>query len=155
MEQLHPNLARIAAAYDQICAQYANGQLDAEEANRRITALAARDDNGVIWTIDPASGAWVYRTIDGQLVAGTPPMSGFATPSPFDVTRNPQGPNPNDRLATFEVDDPITPPGALAGTTRPEIAHLPGERRFNLVVNGKLLAGIGLIAALIAVFVLN
>lgn len=116
---MHPNLARIAAAYDQICEAFAAGLIDADMAQDRIRALAARDDNGVVWTIDPATGDWLYRTVDGQLVVGTPPMYGFATPNAHDVTRNSVVANPSDRLTHIAVDDSLTPPGALAGSTRP------------------------------------
>lgn len=116
---LHPNLARIAAAYDQICERFASGALDALEARRQIEALAARDDNGVIWTIDAVSGDWHYRTLDGRLVPGEPPTSGYATPTAHDVTRNPQGPRPSDRLVVLPVDDTPSVPGSLAGSTRP------------------------------------
>lgn len=114
---LHPNLARIAAEYDQICTDYASGRLTAQAANRQISALAARDDEGVVWSIDPASGAWVYRTIDGRLEPGQPPAWGYATPTAHNVTRNPTRTNPEHRIMFTQVGD-LQSPDELTGSTR-------------------------------------
>jgi hypothetical protein len=116
---LHPNLARIASEYDEICSLFAANRIDAGEARRSIASLAARDDNGTIWTIDPASGDWVYRDIHGNHIPGTPPAWGYATPTAYDLTRTPARHDPRDRVVSFAVEDSVvSPPGSLVGSTR-------------------------------------
>jgi hypothetical protein len=116
---LHPNLARIAAAYDAIRERFGAGLLTAQQAKAEIAALAARDDNGVVWSIDPDSGEWHYKTHDGRLRPGTPPTWGYATPSAYELTRNPQGERIDQRITYQQVGDVRLPPGALRGETQP------------------------------------
>jgi hypothetical protein len=134
---LHPNLARIAAEYDELSDLYATGRLDADEARRAIAALAARDDNGTIWSIDPASGDWVYRNVHGELVPGMPPSWGYATPTAYDVTRDPARVDPRHRVVSFVVEDHITsPPGSLSGSTRVKAPTPPRRGHWWLLVVG-------------------
>lgn len=86
-EVLHPNLARIAAMYDAIQEDFARGRITPQEAQSRIRRLEARDDQGVTWVIAPSDGRWYRRTVDGRLVADSPPRSGIRTASPFDVSQ--------------------------------------------------------------------
>ena len=74
-ENLHPNLARIAVRYDQIVLEMQAGAVNAEKARQLIYQLEARDDHGVRWSIDPASGQFLRRTAFGELVPDTPPTS--------------------------------------------------------------------------------
>lgn len=118
-DSLHPNLARIAAAYDAVHERFGAGLITAQQAKDEIGGLAARDDNGVVWSIDPDSGDWRYQTFDGRLVYGTPPMWGYATPSAFELTRHPQGERIDQRIDYQVVGDLRLPPGALRGDTQP------------------------------------
>ena len=70
---LHPNLARIAAAYDSILEQMERQQITVPGARAKIAQLEARDDQGVIWSIDPDSGAFVRKTAFGDMEFDTPP----------------------------------------------------------------------------------
>lgn len=101
-EPLHPNLARIAAAYDDIHRRFSVRQIDADGARAEILALQARDDEGVIWRISPDDGSWLRRSRDGQWNPGTPPTSGLATPTAHDLSRDPNLFNP-DRNITFDT----------------------------------------------------
>jgi hypothetical protein len=117
---LHPNLARLAAAYDQILDQMAAGQLKPAEARARIHQLEARDDEGIRWSIDPDSGEWVRKTAMGDLeYDDNPPTHGVRTPDAFDYTLDPQAYNPNSQLQFTTVDEGLnTAPLGLAGATR-------------------------------------
>lgn len=118
-QPLHPNLARLAAAYDEITQRFARGQVSAAEANSEIMALVARDDEGVHWSIDPHSGGWLRRTRTGDLVPGTPPSYGVATPTAHDLTRNSDAFNPDSQVTFHAVDESLLyAPGSLAGSTR-------------------------------------
>ena len=118
-QPLHPNLARLAAAYDDITQRFARGQLTATQANSAIMALVARDDEGVHWSIDPSSGDWLRRTRTGDLVPGTPPSYGVATPTAHDLTHDSGGFNPDQHITFHAVDEGmLVAPGSLAGTTR-------------------------------------
>lgn len=118
-QPLHPNLARLAATYDEIFTRWSRGQIDAEIARQEISALVARDDDGILWSIDPDSGAWLRRTISGELVPGTPPSYGLATPTPHDLSYSPQAFNPDTTIRLQRVDDELLySPSSLAGSTR-------------------------------------
>jgi hypothetical protein len=127
---LHPNLARLAATYDDIFARWSRGQIDAELARREISALVARDDDGILWSIDPENGEWLRRTITGELVAGTPPAYGLATPTPHDISQNRGAFNPDLNIHMHKVEDELLyAPSALAGSTRrARLEHTPNER---------------------------
>lgn len=114
-DPLHPNLARIAAAYDDIHRRYGLRQLSADDAKAEILALQARDDDGVIWRISPNDGSWLRRTRDGQWVRGTPPPAGLATPTAHDLSRDPRVFNPDRNIAFRRVADQID---GIHGATR-------------------------------------
>lgn len=115
MAPLHPNLARIAATYDEIVAAFSQGQLSAREARARIESLTARDDAGVEWSIDAVTGQWQYRTLDGRLRAGDPPTWGLASLTPHDLGSG--SANPDRRVAFYEMD-PSRESGGLVNATR-------------------------------------
>lgn len=118
-QPLHPNLARLAAAYDEIFTRWSRGQIDAEIARQEISALVGRDDEGILWSIDPDSGAWLRRTISGELVPDTPPSYGLATPTPHDLSYTPQAFNPDTTIRMNRVEDELLyAPSSLAGSTR-------------------------------------
>lgn len=127
-QPLHPNLAKIAAAYDDIYRRFSLGQLDARRAQAEIAALVARDDEGVMWSIDPESGDWRRRTRTGQLVVDNPPGFGLATPTAADVSGGGDF-NPSSHISFVEVDQGLlTPPDPLTGATRRHLQHhTPGE----------------------------
>jgi hypothetical protein len=101
---LHPNLAQIAASYDDICERVQLGLITGPEARTAIMGLVARDDTGVQWTISPDDGLWYRRTRTGELVADTPPRSGIPTPSGWDVSTSDAFGDPRDRIHTQTVD---------------------------------------------------
>jgi hypothetical protein len=117
---LHPNLARIGAAYDQVQARAARGEITAAQARAEIMHLVARDDEGVLWSIDPSSGNWMRRTIAGEQVFDTPPTYGVATPTAHDLARSPTGAfNPDSQLIFHEVDEALLlGERSLRGATR-------------------------------------
>ena len=118
-QPLHPNLAKLAAAYDEIFLRWTRGQIDAAEARMEILALQARDDDGILWSIDPESGAWLRRTLHGDLVPGTPPSYGLATPTPHDLSNNQKAFDPNNAVQMRKVvDELLHSPSALSGSTR-------------------------------------
>lgn len=119
-EPLHPNLARIAAAYDEVQARASRGEISAVQARAEIMHLVARDDEGVLWSIDPSSGQWLRRTISGTLTPDTPPSYGVATPTAHGLTRRPTGVfNPDSRLLLSDVDEAsLLGSRSLRGATR-------------------------------------
>ncbi len=88
-QPLHPNLGRVAAAYDTLVGQFATGELDAGEVNLRADTLIARDDQGVRWRIETTTGAWQRQLTDGRWVADLPPMAGRATLAAADLATVP------------------------------------------------------------------
>lgn len=128
---LHPNLAKLAAAYDEILERYNRGQINAAQARAEIIALETRDDQGVRWTLDPDTGAWTRRTALGGSQVDAPPQWGYGTPDAYDFTREPAGFNPGDRISQHQVDESLMyAPAGLAGATRnlPEAAEDDGWR---------------------------
>lgn len=118
-QPLHPNLARLAAAYDEIIERFSNRQLSPTQARSEIMRLIARDDNGVQWSIDPDSGEWRYRNFSGDLVVSDPPAYGLSTPTAHEFSRNPNAFNPDSRIDFQEVDESLLyAPTSLAGSTR-------------------------------------
>lgn len=85
MIELHPNLARIAVSYQDIAKSYANGSIDAATATVRARELVARDDTGVMWTINPRDGGWLRCLHNGTWVPGEPPREGFANLTPWQL----------------------------------------------------------------------
>lgn len=115
---LHPNLAVLAARYDEIREEFRTGVLSAQEANRAIAALVARDDDGILWSIDPSSGSWMRRSAGGDLVVGTPPSYGLKTPTPFDVSGKSQDHLESSISYATVEDELLYSPSQFAGTTR-------------------------------------
>jgi hypothetical protein len=145
---LHPNLARIAAAYDEIVLTFGSGLLSAPQARARIDALTARDDNGVEWSIDPDTGEWRYTTRDGEYVYGEPPSWGLATLTPHDLGAGAK--DPDDRITFYEVDQALQT--GLAGATRRVVENPTVPKRPRSKV--ALIVGI-VTTALFAAFVLG
>ena len=133
---LHPNLARIAAAYDAVMEDFRSQRIGPAEARRRVLTLIARDDNGLEWSIDPDTGAWQYRSQFGDLVTANPPAYGVAAFTPADLGGG-RGDDPRVRL--YEVDqDALRAEGQLRGSTslpdrRPVLARR-STRRVGLLV---------------------
>ena len=114
---LHPALARIAASYDEIVLEFQQGRLTAPESRRRITALVARDDNGVEWSIDPDSGRWRYRTKWGEFAYADPPGFGMVPVTAHDLGAG-SGRHLDDRVVMHDVDMELaTSPESLFGST--------------------------------------
>ncbi len=100
---LHPNLARLAASYDEIVESHRSGKISAREARGRIAALVGRDDTGLLWTINPDTGRWSYRNLRGELVEAEPPRFGIPSKTPADLGSGKADPTAG-RLTFFEVD---------------------------------------------------
>jgi len=140
---LHPNLARIASAYDQVMYEYRSGVLSPAEARRRTLTLVARDDNGLEWSIDPDTGSWRYRNQFGEMVTANPPSYGVAGFTPDDLGG---GTGPDTRVRLYEVDqDALRNAKELRGSTTlpalPENDVRDTLRRVSPLV--LLLAGVG------------
>lgn len=128
VELLHPNLARLAAIYDQIVEAHAVGRIDSTTASAEIRKLQARDDQGVVWAIRD-DGRWYRKTRDGHLVPDTPPTTGIPAVSPFDVSPpNYRSQNPDYNLlnqgavevtANVSVGDSYTPRSRVALSSSP------------------------------------
>lgn len=134
-QPLHPNLARIAAEYDAIVTRCQRGEVSGAKAHADVLALAARDDQGVLWSIDPDSGAWRRRTVTGEQVLDTPPTYGVATPTAYDLSPPNGTTNPDEHVDHRAVDESVLlPPDSLVGSTRREpMTSLP-KGRFALLV---------------------
>ena len=148
---LNPNLARIAAAYDDVMASYRAGQLGPQEARRRVLALVARDDTGLEWSINPDNGRWQYRSQFGEYVQAEPPSYGVAQFTPADLGA---GRGNDDRVTLIEIDQSaLVSPGQLRGQTllaglRPEGSA--GGRRLRLaLIAGAVAAVAGAVALLL------
>jgi hypothetical protein len=154
-EPLHPNLARIAAAYDDVQARASRGEISATQARAEIMHLVARDDEGVLWSIDPSTGRWLRRTISGRLEVDTPPTYGVATPTAHDLTRRPTGVfNPDSRLVFSEVDEAsLLASDAFRGATRRQPpVPAPQDPTPRWLVGGAVLAVAALVAGAVALF---
>lgn len=86
---LHPNLAKLAATYDSIVEDWVNKKIPTKTARDQISELSARDDNGINWHIDVDTAEWFYIGHDGRKIKTTPPSFGFASPTPYEVSRKP------------------------------------------------------------------
>jgi hypothetical protein len=104
-QPLHPNLAQLVAARDEILERWRGGSVDWSEARRQMLALVARDDQGVLWLLNPDDGGWYRRTRDGRLVRDVPPSFGVATPTAFDLSSGDPFRDPRRRI-THDVVDP-------------------------------------------------
>lgn len=117
MKSLHPNLARIAAEYDEIVLQAQLGHLTPEQANAQISRLVAKDDQGLDWSINPITGNWVYKNFKGELVEASPPEFGFTSPTPRDIG-SPSVKDFDSRLSFHEVNEESLNEGSVLGATR-------------------------------------
>lgn len=123
---MHPNIARLAASYDEIFARYAHGQISAAKATDEVLTLVARDDEGTQWSIDPRTGGFLRKTRSGELIPDEPPTYGLATPTPHEVSPGRAfNPDINVELTpvTNEVDQSGNP---FAGSTRLTRQPIPG-----------------------------
>lgn len=142
---LHPNLARIAASYDDVQARASRGEISVDQARSEVSLLVARDDEGVMWSIDPSSGQWMRRTLSGQVVPDSPPTYGVATPTAHDLTMRPSGSfDPNSRLVFSDVDErALLGESSLRGATR-------REPQVEAASGGGLPPALGVFAVLVA-----
>lgn len=121
---LHPNLAKLAASYDEIIERYAQGSISAAAAQREVASLVARDDEGVQWSIDPFTGEWMRKTREGNLVAGEPPSYGLETATPYDISGARRDYLSEERVHLHEVDNELLySPSQFAGSTRARYAR--------------------------------
>lgn len=134
----HPALARMAAQYDDVLAQLRAGMLSDAEARRKVTMLAARDDSGVEWTIDPDTGSWRYRNSSGGFSYASPPSLGSLPDLPSDVGSSGFRPG-SDRALMFEVPDELAP-RALGGSAPSDRASRPYALLAALLVAAAVLA---------------
>lgn len=146
---LDPALARLAAAHDEIVARYADGTISSEQAEREVSELVARDQDGVLWGIHPATGDWYYQAADGSLQRGEPPTHGVAPPSSFELSGEWQRHDPDHHVALFAVDEgALRRSGGLVDSTRgPLPAPLRTRRRADVPVRVVAVAGVALAAA--------
>ena len=122
---LHPNIARIAARYDEILGRFARKQISATKAHREIAALVARDDEGTLWSIDPKTGGFLRETRTGTLIPDTPPTYGLATPTPHDVSTG-KAFNPDNNIEFHAVEDELLySPSQFSGSTRMPRTPIP------------------------------
>jgi hypothetical protein len=119
MEQLHPNLAQLVAARDEILERWRAGNVDWSDARRQMLALVARDDQGVLWMLNPDDGAWYRRTRDGRLERDVPPSFGVATPTAFDLSAGDPFRDPRRRIVHDVVDpNALRSHDSLVGATQ-------------------------------------
>ena len=127
MKSLHPNLARIALRYDETINKFNEGQLDAKETLAILQTLVARDDNGVLWAINPQSGSWVYKNMNNEFVVGQPPVYGIAGLKAIDLDSKARFDN-DWNISNIEIDQSlIYPIGSLNGSTYLE--NLKNQKR--------------------------
>lgn len=120
-DALHPNIARIAAAYDMIIDRMSSGQLTPTQARAQVEQLEARDDQGVRWSIDPDSGLFIRKTLMGDTQFDTPPVYGVQTDDAYSYSQTRgSAQDPNTRVEMFNAPDPrlTAAPVDLAGATR-------------------------------------
>lgn len=148
---LHPNLARVAVAYDEILVEFSRRVTTPQEARRRVLALVARDDNGLEWSIDPENGRWQYRTHWGELITADPPAYGVVGLTPHALGAG-NAHDSEDRINFYEVDQTaLYAPGSLRGSTllQPEGVR-PGRsgRRTAVIAAASTMAGLVLVVLL-------
>lgn len=139
---LHPNLAKLAAAYDEIVERLGRHQITVAAARIEISQLEARDDQGVRWSIDPDSGEWTRKTATGDLEYDpNPPTYGYETPDAHTYTPNSKTFDPSTRLQTMAVDPTMElgPTNLMGATQRPS----SGGARPGLPAVGAALARVG------------
>lgn len=127
--QLHPNLARLAATYDDILEQFTRNQLSPEEARFRVSSLTARDDQGVQWCINPDDGQWYRMTVQGRLVRDVPPEAGVATYTGWDLSGGDPMADPRNRVIDSVVDPrELSQSTQLTGATARFVRNEADER---------------------------
>lgn len=125
-DRLHPNLARVAAAYDDLFEQFARGQLSAADAKARIRNLIARDDSGIEWTLNPDDRNWYRRTVHGDWVRDRPPTMGVKTASGWDMSGHDPMADPRHRVSDTRIDPRlVTDPDVLRGSTARMVRNHP------------------------------
>lgn len=125
-ESLHPALAQLATTCRKIISLYNGGRLSVEETRRQLAELVARDDDGVLWTLD-AGGSWLRRTLAGEWVPGVPPSYGLLPPTPTELGGVL---DPGSETYMIPVDEiAFAKPGSLVGLSRAKIEN-GGERSF-------------------------
>lgn len=160
-QSLHPTLARLAADYDRIVERWARQEITSREARASITSLVGRDDEGVLWSIDPDTAEWRYRDISGAWRPGSPPAYGYPSPNPHTISHPsgmPTPDNPDNRLLFRPVDeDLLHAPTSLIGSTRrhtfrPDSTSMAGwwRRAFAILVVVICLVAIGVAAYLVS-----
>lgn len=152
-DAVHPNVARLAAAYDSILDQLDRGQLTSVQARAKISQLEARDDQGVRWSIDPDTGGYVRKTAFGEMEYDAPPMWGVRTNDAFDYTANPLVENPNSRLVHVQMEQMMKPPTGLAGATQAQGAQRPSMKATGVLDRVAELPGKAKVALVAAVLV--
>jgi hypothetical protein len=110
---LHPELARVAVAYQDLVQRFALGRIDSTQASVQARELVARDDDGTMWTINPRDGGWLRCSVFGEWAPGEPPCSGFTTLSAWGLS----GRAGVDAALEFKVVADSAPTG-LSGATR-------------------------------------
>lgn len=145
--RLHPNLARLAASYDDILEQFTRNQLSAEQARQRISALVSRDDQGVQWCISPDDGQWYRVTIHNQLVRDEPPEVGLATYTGWDLSGGDPMADPRHRIVDIAVDPrELHDASSLVGSTSRFVRNQADEAaRERKRANGWVLLTAGLV----------
>jgi hypothetical protein len=144
MKALHPNLARIAAEYDEIVLEAKLGQITPAQASTKISKLVAKDDQGLDWVINPLTGNWQYKNSRGEFVDAQPPEYGFASPTPKDIGSTSKK-EFDSRLNFHEVNEDHLNKNSVLGATRREIARVKGRNYRSLTFLALLLVVIALI----------
>lgn len=149
---LHPNLARLVAAYQQILGRLARSEIDLVQANIEIRELVARDDDGVQWTINPRDGGWLYLTRRGTWESGEPPRSGFATLTAHDL-RAQAGQSPVAYNPDWDIEVAEAAASGVRGVVRTGAVHRDAHaeaRRGRWVVFAAAVAAVAVAAWLVA-----
>lgn len=124
LQPLHPNLALLQTEYDRIIRAAADGHLPQTEALRQAGRLWQRDDQGVAWRINPETGRWEFRRVDGEWAQGVPPAYGTYSATPQDAQADTAASRGQpSQLSTFTVDEDKlarSGPNTLVGATRRE-----------------------------------
>lgn len=126
---LHPNLARLAATYDQVSSDWAAGRITLAAAQQRLSSLIARDDQGARWRLDPSSGEWQRQNADGSWEEAPPPTWGLSTPDGWDLSGGVDPfADPRRYIDTRAVDvNRVTDDTSLSGVTFRASAAAAGE----------------------------
>lgn len=154
---LHPNLARVAASYDLVIAEFAAGRINNITAQERIEALVARDDQGARWRIDLSDGMWRREQLDGTWVRDEPPTWGLATPGGWDLSRPPDPfADPRRNITSTDSDlDRVTSPNSIRGASirasaaSATQADTPASSKMSMVKAATIAAAVAVVAAVL------